>query len=745
VKYTTTQILFSLALAICTLTLFSADTQAANYTVTTTANIGSGSLRDAITRANSSLADDTIDFAISSCSNTICTITLSSLPGEGEFVINPTSTAGKLTITNATGASRLLISGNNQSRVFSVSSNADLTLDGVTVTGGNVVGNRTNQSGGGIYINYNGKLTLMNSAITGNSATNGGGIYNYNASSSTFVTITNSTISGNTASYGAGISNNYGKVTIVNSTISGNTAQTNAGGIYNGYSSGITLINTTVTNNRSESVNCTDCAGGVYNYVNASSVVNLLNTIVAGNNIVSFSAAPDFYGAVSSTSSYSIIGSNQLTTGVSNGVNGNQVGTPGFPINPLLAPLSNAGGGATETHSPLPFSPAIDRGNNCVLYGGSCGNGNPALAGDQRGSGFPRQSGSTVDVGAVEAPQSQGGGSFEVSGTVFYGTAPANQQRFVPGVTMSVSGAPEMSTSTNSTGYYTVRNLAAGGSYTVTPSKRDHVNGISSFDATLVLRHVAAGGNGILNDNQRIAADINNSSGVTAFDATQILRFVAAGGSTPSAGEAGNWKFVLSSRSYGSVTNSFSGQNYDGILVGDVNGSWVPPTFLNSPEEADEEIHDKDQFGLARKPETRVQLSLPDSAMFESNGTIVFPVTLTNYSGTQISSFSFGVAYDPNVMQPAAQAVDLADILSNDAGCAVVTNIAQAGRIGIAVSCPTLGIAGAETQLNLHFRANGKARSKSDASAALTFSQSPIFEDSNGQLLSAKPVKVLER
>jgi parallel beta-helix repeat protein len=722
--------------------LFSADTQAANYTVTTTANIGFGSLRDAITRANSSPADDTIDFAISNC--TVCTITLSSLPGEGEFLINPTSTAGKLTITNSTGANRLLISGNDQSRVFSVSRGADLTLDGVTVRDGNVVGNRTNQSGGGIYIDYNGKLTLMNSAITDNSATNGGGIYNYNVSSSTFVTIINSTISRNTAGYGAGISNNYGKVTIVNSTISGNTAQTNAGGIYNGYSSGMTLINTTVTNNRSDSANCADCAGGVYNYGNATSVVNLLNTIVAGNTILSLSAAPDFCGAVSSTSSYSIIGSNQLTTGVSNGANGNQVGAPGFPINPLLAPLSNAGGGATETHSLLPFSPAIDRGNNCVLYAGSCGNGNPALAGDQRGSGFPRQAGSTVDVGAVEVPQSFGG-SFEVSGTVFYGTTSPNQPKVVPGVTMSVAGAPEMSTSTNSSGYYTVRNLAAGGSYTVTPSKSDHVNGISSFDATLVLRHVAAGGNGVLTDNQRIAADVNNSSGVTAFDATLILRFVASAGSTPSGGDAGNWKFVLSSRSYGSVTNSLSGQNYDGILIGDVNGSWVPPTFLAGPEEAEAKLQDNDQFDLMQKPETQVQLSLPDIAMSESDGTIVFPVTLTNYSGTPISSFSFGVAYDPNVMQPTAQAVDLTGVLSNEAGCAVVTDIAKAGRIGIAVSCPTLGIAGAETQLNLHFRAVGKGRLKADASATLTFSQTPIFEDSNGQLLPAKPVKILER
>lgn len=744
-KYTTAQILFSLALTVCSLALFSAPIHAANYTVTTTANDGSGSLREAITRANSSPADDTIDFAIPPTSpncvgNGICTITLTT----GEFVINATSSAGRLTITNSTGASRLSISGNNQSRIFYVSYNADLTLDGVTVKNGNGIGTydyNANNTGGGIYVNYGGKLTVLNSAVTGNTAMNGGGIYNYNYFSYSSLTITNSTISGNTANFGGGVSNNWGRTTIVNSTISGNAAQTYGGGIYNNMSSTLTLINATVTNNRSDSAICPDCAGGVFNYGDVSAIVNMVNTIVAGNTNVNANAAPDFSGVVSAASSNNIVGNNKLTTGISNGVNGNQVGSPASPINALLSTLAN-NGGTTETHSLLPSSPAIDRGNNCVLYAGSCQNGNPALGGDQRGAGFPRQAGNAVDVGAVESTQSAGG-NFEISGTVVYGnTAPGQGQRFVPGVTMSASGTSFASTITDSTGYYMLRNLISGGQYTVTPSKTGDASGITAFDATLVLRHVAAAGNGLLNANQRIAADTNNDGAVSAFDATQILRFVASGRPSALSGAAGEWKFVYSPLNNAAATNSITGENYNGFLMGEINGDWNQAAFLSGNELSEEKLRDDDQFDSLRHKETQVSVSLNDIATSESRGAIVVPVAFTNNSGTPISSFSFDIAYDPNVLQPIGQAVDFTDVLTNDAGCAVITDIATAGRIGIAASCPAIGIIGGETRLNLHFTVIGKARLIADASTALAFSQKPIFEDSNGKSLSAKIVSL---
>jgi hypothetical protein len=87
------------------------------------------------------------------------------------------------------------------------------------------------------------------------------------------------------------------------------------------------------------------------------------------------------------------------------------------------------------------------------------------------------------------------------------------------------------------------------------PSKTRDVNGITSFNAALVLRHAAAGANGTLTPNQRIAADTNNSGTITLFDATQILRFVAADGQTNATGTVANGtQNVLFSLSEDSVT-----------------------------------------------------------------------------------------------------------------------------------------------------------------------------------------------
>jgi hypothetical protein len=66
---------------------------------------------------------------------------------------------------------RTTIAGNNTSfRIFFVSGTGNLTLQGLTITGGNAV------AGGGIA-NLEGTLTLNHSAVTGNTAGFGGGIY----------------------------------------------------------------------------------------------------------------------------------------------------------------------------------------------------------------------------------------------------------------------------------------------------------------------------------------------------------------------------------------------------------------------------------------------------------------------------------------------------------------------------------------------------------------------------------------
>jgi hypothetical protein len=88
-------------------------------------------------------------------------------------------------------------------------------------------------------------------------------------------------------------------------------------------------------------------------------------------------------------STYNLIGDGS-GSGISDGSNGNQVGSAAVPLDPVLAPLGNYGG-PTQTMALLPGSPAL--GN-----GGLAGPGVPTT--DQRG--LPRPSSGPIDVGAFQ-------------------------------------------------------------------------------------------------------------------------------------------------------------------------------------------------------------------------------------------------------------------------------------------------------------------------------------------------------
>ena len=441
-------------------------------------------LRAAVQQANATAGNDTIDFAIpagdAGCTaGGVCTITLTN----GElFVFTSSSAPDSLTITNATGASNLLISGNNASRIFLVSS-ANLTLNGVTITNGNGTGATStsfNGFGGGIA-QLSGTLTLTNSTVSGNATGSGGGIFANNSSrvsllNSTLsnntgggirieggvaLTLTNSTVSGNmTTGIGGGIfSNNDNTTTLTNSTVSGNTASFGGAGIFLNFGGTLNLTGVTVTNNRSTGTTCTTCAGGISN---GSGTVNLNNTIVAGNTAANASASPDFRGAISATSSFNIIGNNQGASGITNGTNGNQVGTPASPIDPRLEPLAN-NGGTTQTHALMPDSPAIDKGSS---FG---------LTTDQRGLTRPAENlsitnamgGDGSDIGAFEVQLAPTAASVSVGGRV---TTASGRGISRAVITLTDSSGNSVSTVTNPFGYYRFDNVAAGETYLVRAS-----------------------------------------------------------------------------------------------------------------------------------------------------------------------------------------------------------------------------------------------------------------------------------
>ncbi len=383
----------------------------ATYTVTKIADTNDGacdadcSLREAVAAAVATADNDTIQF--SALFNQAQTIVLSGT----DIIINSNGTL----IINGTGSNLLTISGNNASRVFTNNTGAVTNISNLRVTGGNGASTLTTGRAGGVY-NNGGTLTLNNVVVTGNAAANGGGLNNTGTTASpgtvnlinctvsnnmatgsgggmqnfsgSFLNIIGSTFSGNTSQStltGGGAIQANGTLNIANSTFSGNTAQGGDGGAfyYNGL--GLTMNNATITNNTA-----TTGAGGFHKSITTLNA-NIRNTIIAGNT--GDAATPDMFGAISSQGN-NLIGVVGTSTGW---VASDLLNTPA-----QLGPLAN-NGGLTQTHALLSTSPAINAGNNCVVNA-SCATGNPqtALTTDQRGAGFTRQVGTSVDIGAVE-------------------------------------------------------------------------------------------------------------------------------------------------------------------------------------------------------------------------------------------------------------------------------------------------------------------------------------------------------
>ncbi len=109
----------------------------------------------------------------------------------------------------------------------------------------------------------------------------------------------------------------------------------------------------------------------------------------------------DLYGNIQPASEFNLIGDDagilNLSDLVAPALN-NLIGTSDNLLNPLLGPLAD-NGGLTQTMALLPGSPAIDAGSNSLAVDPAT---NQILANDQRGPGFPRIVGQSVEIGAYE-------------------------------------------------------------------------------------------------------------------------------------------------------------------------------------------------------------------------------------------------------------------------------------------------------------------------------------------------------
>jgi hypothetical protein len=185
--------------------------------------VGAGtSLREAIAAA---AQGDTINFSVAGTIN----LTVGPSNSEKQLVIDKGLTISGpgqnlLTIRafdptpgvwNADGSGVFLIDDGNSAV------DRNVTISGVTLTGGDV-----GLHGGAIQSREN--VTLKSSAVSGNSALNGGGgVWVYEAN----LSLVNSTISGNEARFGGGVVVEYGDLTISSTKIQSNAAAHGSSGL----------------------------------------------------------------------------------------------------------------------------------------------------------------------------------------------------------------------------------------------------------------------------------------------------------------------------------------------------------------------------------------------------------------------------------------------------------------------------------------------------------------------------------
>lgn len=427
-----------------------------NFVVTSNADTGAGSLRDAL--------------------NLVCdggTITF------GAGVSSPIVLASTLSIKkNVTiqgpGATKLTISGNDTVNVVSIGS-GNVSVSGLTISNGGTNDNFI-PGGTGVTNTSAGVVTITSCVIANNRQS---GISNRNGT----ININGSTIANNSGgavgqgSAGGGIYNPSGTVNITNSTVAGNSGDspfggTAGGGIYNGGS--LTIASSTISDNSASSNTDGSAGGGIYGSA------TIKNTIIAGNSS-NTTTGQDLAGSFTSQG-FNLIGKSDGSTGFSNGANADQVGTNAAPLLAKLAPLSD-NGGPTPTIALLSDSPAIDKGNSFGLTSDQRGGTRPV----NLPSKPPAPGGNEADIGAFEA---QNTAPHHLAFTVQPGNTNVNSA-ITPAVEVEIRDASNLLVDSSANVTIALGNNPAGatlsGTTTVAAS-----NGVASF-SNLSLNKTANG------------------------------------------------------------------------------------------------------------------------------------------------------------------------------------------------------------------------------------------------------------
>ncbi len=300
-----------------------------------------------------------------------------------------------------------------------------------------------------------------------------------------------------------------------------------------------------------------------------------------------------------------------------------------------------------------------------------------------------------------------------ISGTVTYGNAIPAATRFVSNVLISGAGTLPVAVLTGGLGPTEGQYLLVGfgaGAYTVMPTKTGGVNGgISSFDAGRIALHVAGPPNPQLSGNQLIVADVSGNGSISSLDAGMVAKFVAGPPYVaPGIGRTGTWRFIPVTRNYSSVVSILMGEDYSALLIGEVSGNWA-----NTGARPDDRKEEAVAGGIRSSgPLKPAQVELTQVATVAGKE-IVLPVNIRGVANKGVISYEFDLRYDPSVIQPIGDAVDVKSTVSR--GLAAVVNGKEPGFLRVVVYGP-LPISSDGVLLNLRFTAVGKAGSVSPIS-----------------------------
>ncbi len=390
--------IFPILLLFAALGALPCEAKAASFIVTSSADNGPGSLRDAIALANGAPSDDVITF-----SSTPMVITLTSeiqITGNGSLSIDGGASPHNVTIDGGSGGNRIF---NVQGNVF---------LRGMTLqNGGDTADNASSLSGAAIL--STGTLTLDSIIVQNNWAPNGSTIEN----TGNGLTVNNAIVQNNSARAFVSVNST---TRISNSTISGNLGANCSP--YTGRGGTLYMVNTTTTGNLGPF--CLDNQNGDQGFIVRNSTISdsilldgsvltntlvtldIGNTILAGSTDGSINILSDIYLQGQRINVISrggnVVGVNNtglifLEPGTPN-AQGDLVGQPGSAVNAGLLPLAD-NGGSVPTAALAAASVARDYGINANAVDPF--NSQP-LANDARGAGFQRISNTAVDVGAYE-------------------------------------------------------------------------------------------------------------------------------------------------------------------------------------------------------------------------------------------------------------------------------------------------------------------------------------------------------